>query len=149
MGNTLAMTRLTHRLRTLMPLVYLLWPLLCDGLRFLCFCLRPSPALAAENLFLRKQLALYRERHVKAQRATDATRPSLVWLTRWFDWRQALAVVQPATLIRWHRQGFRLCWRWKSAPGRPPIPPDLQALIRRMACENATWGKSGLLMSCC
>jgi putative transposase len=141
MGNTLAMTRLTHRLRTFMPLVCLLWPLLCDGLRFLCLCLRPSPALAAENLFLRKQLALYQERHVKAQRATDATRLSLVWLARWFDWRQALAVVQPATLIRWHRQGFRLFWRWKSIPGRPSIPPEIQALIRRMACENTTWGE--------
>jgi len=124
-----------------MPLVCLLLPLLCDGLRFLFLCLRPSPALAAENLFLRKQLALYQERHVKSQRATDATRLSLVWLARLFDWRQALAVVQPATLIRWHRQGFRLFWRWKSAPGRPPIPPELQALIRRMACENATWGE--------
>ncbi len=135
------MTRFTHRLRTFMPLVCLLLPLLCDGLRFLFLCLRPSPALAAENLFLRKQLALYQERHVKSQRATDATRLSLVWLARLFDWRQALAVVQPATLIRWHRQGFRLFWRWKSAPGRPPIPPELQALIRRMACENATWGE--------
>jgi putative transposase len=141
MGNTLAMRRFTHRHRTFMPLVYLLLSLLCDGLRFLCLCLRPSPALAAENLFLRKQLALYQERHVKSQRATDATRLSLVWLARWFDWRQALAVVQPATLIRWHRQGFWLFWRWKSTPGRPPIPPDLQALIRRMACENATWGE--------
>jgi putative transposase len=52
-----------------------------------------------------------------------------------------LAVVQPATLIRWHHQGFRLFWRWKSTPGRPPIPPDLQALIRRMACENSPWGE--------
>ncbi len=141
MEDTLAMRRLTHWLRTSMPLVYLLLSLLCDGLRFLCLCLRPSPALAAENLFLRKQLALYQERHVKAQRAADATRLSLVWLARWFDWRQALAVVQPATLIRWHRRRFRLFWRRKSAPGRPPIPPDLQALIRRMACENATWGE--------
>jgi putative transposase len=52
-----------------------------------------------------------------------------------------LTVVQPATLIRWHRQGFRLFWRWKSTPGRPPIPPDLQVLIRRMACANPTWGE--------
>jgi putative transposase len=115
MGNTLAMTRFTHRLRTFIPLVYLLLSLLGDGLRFLCLCLRPSLALAAENLFLRKQLALYQERHIKPQRATDATRLSLTWLAWWFDWRQALAVVQPATLVRWHRQGFRLFWRWKSA----------------------------------
>jgi hypothetical protein len=119
----------------------LLQPLLCDGLRFLCLCLRPSPALAAENLFLRKQLALYQERQIKPHRTTQATRMVLTWLARWFDWRHALVLVQPATLIRWHRQGFRLFWRWKSAPGRLPIPPELQALIRRMACENATWGE--------
>jgi putative transposase len=58
-----------------------------------------------------------------------------------FDWRQALVIVQPATLIRWHRQGFRLFWRWKSTPGRPPLPADLQALIRRMAWDNPTWGE--------
>ena len=72
---------------------------------------------------------------------TNATRLVLVWLARWFDWRQALAVVQPATFLRWHRQGFRLFWRWKSRPGRPPIPPELQALIRRMARDNPTWGQ--------
>jgi putative transposase len=124
-----------------MPLIYMLLTLLCDGLRFLCLCLRPSPALAAENLFLRKQLALYQERHVKPRRATNSTRLALIWLARWFDWRQALAFVQPATLIRWHRCGFQLFWRWKSRSGRPPIPVDLQALIRRMARENATWGE--------
>lgn len=134
------MTPFTRRLRTFIPLVCLL-PLLCDGLRFLCLCLRPNHALAAENLFLRKQLALYQECQIKPHRPTQATRMVLTWLARWFDWRQALAVVQPATLIRWHREGFRLFWRWKSTPGRPPIPPDLQALIRRTACENATWGE--------
>ena len=135
------MTPITHRLCTLMSLVCMLLTLLYDGLRFLCFCLRPSPALAAENLFLRKQLALYQERHVKPQRATHGTRLTLTWLAQRFNWRQALVIVQPATLIRWHRQGFRLFWRWKSTPGRPPIPRDLQALIRRMACENLTWGE--------
>src|SRR5262245_33668585 len=65
----------------------------------------------------------------------------MVWLTRWFDWRQALAVVQPATLTRWHRQAFRLFWQWKATPGRPPLPADLQALIHRMAHENPTWGQ--------
>jgi hypothetical protein len=52
------MTRFTHRLRTLMPLIYMLLTLLCDGLRFLYLCLRPSPALAAENLFLRSGLPM-------------------------------------------------------------------------------------------
>jgi hypothetical protein len=106
-----------------------------------CKVLRPSPTLAAENLFLRKQLALYQERRVKPRRATNTTRIALIWLTRWFDWRRALAIVQPATLIRWHRQGFRLFWRWRPRPGRPPLPADIQALIRRMARENPYWGE--------
>ena len=82
-----------------------------------------------------------RSRQVTPRRTTDATRLALLWLGRWFDWRQVLAVVQPATFLRWHRQGFRLFWRWKSQSGRPPIPADLQALIRRMAQDNPTWGE--------
>jgi hypothetical protein len=115
--------------------------LLVDAARFLRLGLRAPAALAAENLLLRTQLALYQERHGTPRRATHATRLALVWLGRWFDWRQALAVVQPATFLRWHRQGFRLCWRWKSTPGCPPIPADLHVLIRRMARENPTWGE--------
>jgi transposase InsO family protein len=115
--------------------------LLVDAARFLLLCLCPRPALAAENLFLRKQLALYQERHIKPRRATNATRITLIWLARWFDWRQALTVVQPATLIRWHRQGFRLFWRWQSTLARPSLSPDLRALIRRMARDNPTWGE--------
>src|SRR4029453_7024804 len=118
-----------------------LWILLGDSLQFLRLCLRFPTALAAENLFLRKQLALYQERHVTPRRAIDATRLALTWLSRWFDWRQALVIVQPATLLRWHREGFRLFWRWKSRRGRAPIPVDLQALIRQMARENPTWGQ--------
>jgi transposase InsO family protein len=135
------MTQRPHGLRLLFQIIGTLWTLLGDGLQFLRLCLRPSTVLAAENLFLRKQLALYQERQVKPRRATNATRLSVVWLGRWFDWRQALVMVQPTTFIRWHRQGFRLFWRWKSRPGRPPIPPDLQALIRRMARDNPTWGQ--------
>jgi transposase InsO family protein len=127
--------------RHLEPFSGMLFTCLVDGARYLRLCLRPPAALAAENLFLRKQLALYQERHVKPRQATPATRIALIWLARWFDWRQALVIVRPATLIRWHRQGFRLFWRWKSTPGRPSIPPNLQALIRRMAGENPTWGE--------
>src|SRR6266849_6995642 len=64
--------------------------------------------LAAENLFLRKQLALYLERQVKPRRADDATRITLVALSRLVDWRRCLVVVKPETLMRWHRKGFRL-----------------------------------------
>src|SRR5215210_7138768 len=93
--------------------------------------------LAAENLFLRKQLALYQERHVKPRRPDSATRVILVLLSRLLDWRWLLTVVQPDTLIRWHRQGWRLFWRWKSRPGRPPIPTELQRLILSMAVAAA------------
>jgi putative transposase len=133
-------TRLLH-IVTVLDLTGMLLTLLVDGIRFLRLCLRPAPVLAAENLFLRKQLALYQERHVKPRRAANATRLVLVWLGRWFDWRQALAVVQPATFVRWHRQGFRLFWRWKSRPGRPRIPRELQTLIHQIARDNPTWGQ--------
>jgi putative transposase len=139
--GTLPMTPLSRLLSSFILFASTLLTLVIDVGRFLRLCLRPPTTLAAENLFLRKQLALYQERHVKPRRATNATRLALVWLSRWFNWRQALAIVQPDTLTRWHRQGFRLFWRWKSTPGRPPLPADLQALIRRMARENPTWGE--------
>jgi hypothetical protein len=86
----------------------LLLHLLLDALRFIRLSLRPHCALAAENLFLRKQLALFLERKVKARRASDASRLTLVLLSHLFAWRQALTIVQPDTFIRWHRKGFRL-----------------------------------------
>jgi putative transposase len=135
------MTHLMRLIRHLGQFIFMLSMLLADGVRYVGLCLRSPTALAAENLFLRKQLALCRERSITPRRATPATRLTLVWLARWFDWRRALVIVQPATLIRWHRQGFRLFWRWTSRPGRPPIPADLRALIRRMARENPTWGE--------
>ena len=98
--------------------------------------------MAAENLFLRKQLALYLERKVKPRRAKTATELTLVWLSNLFVWREALTVVKPDTLIRWHRKGFRLFGRWESkARGRPPFPPDLQKLVADMAASNVTWGE--------
>src|SRR5574341_628351 len=142
--GALSMRSVLRLFHHLVQLVYILLAFLGDTMRFLLLCLRPPAALVAENLFLRKQLALYQERHIKPRRATDATRLALVWLGRWFDWRQALAIVQPETFTRWHQRGFRLFWRSKSGPGRPPIPTDLQALIRRMARENPSWGEERL-----
>jgi putative transposase len=102
---------------------------------------RPRKSLEAEILFLRRQLALYVERGVRPRRIDAATRVSLTLLSRFFEWRSCLGLVQPQTLIRWHRAGFKLLWRWKSRPGRPPIPLELQQLIRRMARENPLWGQ--------
>ena len=102
---------------------------------------RPRKSLEAEILFLRRQLAQYVERGAKPHRVDPDTRVSLALLSRFFDWRDALVVVRPETLIRWHRAGWRLFWRFKSRPGRPPIPRQLQALIRRMVIENPSWGQ--------
>jgi putative transposase len=135
------MLKCSFHSRRLIQLATMLLALARDALRFFGLCLRPSARLTAENLFLRKQLALYQERTVRPRRTTDATRIVMVWFGRWFDWRQALAVVQPETFLRWHRQAFRWFWRWKSSPGRPSIPPELHALIRQMAYDNLTWGQ--------
>ena len=125
----------------LLPVVSTLLTLGVDAICFLRLCLRSRTSLVAENLFLRKELALYQEHPIKPKCATNATRFTLVWLSHWFDWHQALTVVQPKTFSRWRRQGLRLFWRLPSKPGRQAIPPELQALIRRMARDNATWGQ--------
>jgi putative transposase len=109
--------------------------------RVLWTMLRPRGAVAVENLFLRKQLAMYRERGVSPRRPSVVDRVTLVVLSKAFDWRDALAVVGPRTLTRWHRLGFRMLWRWKSRPGRPPIPAELRELIRQMGRENPAWGE--------
>ena len=103
---------------------------------------RSRAHLAAENLFLRKQLALYIERTIRPRRADPATRATLVILARRLNWKPLLTVVQPDRLIRWHRAGWRLFWRLKSKPrGRPPIPAKLRAVIAELARANRTWGE--------
>src|SRR5262245_46182644 len=113
-----------------------------DLMSLISMMMRSRAHLAAENLFLRKQLALYLARQVKPRRADNATRITLISLSAFVDWRCLLTIVKPETLIRWHRKGFRLFWRWKSSgPGRPPIPADLRQLIVTMAIANRTWGE--------
>src|SRR5271169_5125871 len=66
----------------------------------------------------------------------------MVALSQFFDWRDALVIVKPETLLRWHRTAFRMFWQWKSRNGgRPPLPRDLRALVREMARDNPTWGE--------
>ena len=112
-----------------------------DVLRAAGVLLVPRTALIAENLFLRRQLALYQERNVNPRRIGRATRIALVFLSRFFNWRDVLVCVRPRTLISWHRAGFRALWRWKCRPGRPPIPIGVQRLIRDMARDNPIWGE--------
>jgi putative transposase len=103
--------------------------------------LRTAIAIRAENLVLRRQLAQYIERGIKPRRVDHVTRVSLALFSRLFDWHDAVVNVRPATIVRWHRKGWRIFWRWRCRTGRPPIPPELRGLIRRMAAENPLWGE--------
>jgi putative transposase len=129
-------------MRLFLHLIRTLFGVFLDALAFIHLCLRPTAAVAAENLFLRKQLGPYIERKVKPRRTTDSIRFTLARLSCWFDWRDALTIVKPDTLVLWHRKGLRLFWKWKSRPrGRPPVPAQLRKLIVEMATKNPIWGE--------
>jgi putative transposase len=108
---------------------------------FLGSSVRSHSALIAENLFLRKQLAFYQEHQIRPSRLTDAARLSLVLWSRFCNWKSALVIVKPETLIGWHRRGFKLFWKLKSRSGRPRLPRNIRQLIARMVEENPTWGQ--------
>src|SRR5215469_10016104 len=136
-----------RKLHSCCELLLTIFHLLLDSLKLIGGSLQPRCRLAAENLFLRKQLALYLERQVKPHRAKVSTRLTLVLLSKLFVWREVLRVVKPETFTRWHRQGFRLFRRWKSKPrGRPRVPAELRKLIAEMAADNpiGVWSASPL-----
>src|SRR5713101_228417 len=112
-----------------------------DGFHFLRATVRSRSAVTAEILFLRKQLAFYQERQIRPWRLADSARFSLALWSRFFDWKEALVIVQPETLIGWHRKGFKLFWKWKCRIGRPRLPGNIRQLIVRMVRENPTWGE--------
>ena len=114
---------------------------LSDFLKLGALFLRSSSEIRAENLVLRKQLAAYIERGVKPRRLDHAGRVSLSVLSRPVSWRDAIVIVRPSTVIRWHRLGWRILWHCKSRAGRSRIPAELRSLIRRMATENPLWGE--------
>ncbi len=114
--------------------------LVMDGFSFLSAIIRSRSAVSAEILFLRKQLAFYQEHQIRPRRLTDSARFSLALWSRLFDWKEALMIVKPETLIGWHRKGFKLFWRWKCRSGRPRLPGNIRQLIVRMVRENPTWG---------
>jgi putative transposase len=102
----------------------------------------PRLTLATEILALRQQLAVL-NRSIKRPQLDRQDRFFWVILSKfWRNWREVLIIVKPETVVKWHRQGFRLYWRWKSkAPiGRPKINKEIRELIRRMSRENPLWG---------
>src|ERR1700724_4821259 len=99
--------------------------------------------LEAENAALRHQLIVLRRGPRGRVRLTNHDRWFFIQLYRWFpSILEVLTIIQPETLVRWHRAGFRRYWRWKSNPrgGRPRIEMELRALIRQMSTENQLWG---------
>jgi putative transposase len=103
---------------------------------------RSKSELVAENALLRQQLIILR-RQVKRPACTKTDRMLLVLLARAVQtWKQALFIVQPETLLRWHRQGFRLFWKYKSraVASQPKITAETVALIKEMARDNRLWG---------
>src|SRR5213080_2765978 len=116
----------------MVAIIYLLGTFIAD-------LLKSRRRLEVENLFLRHQLNIILKRPPQRLRLRGSDRALMVWMTRLWPSLLALArVVQPATILRWHRAGFRTYWRWKSQgrPGRPRIEHELRDLIRRMSKEN-------------
>jgi hypothetical protein len=105
---------------------------------------KTSIELRLENLALRHQLGVLRRSAPKRLKLKPADRILWVWLRRvWTDWKSALLIVRPETVIAWHRKGFRLYWTWKvrrGKPGRPAVPQEVRDLIRMMSGNNPMWG---------
>jgi putative transposase len=97
-----------------------------------------------EILALRHQLAVLQRRTNKRASLRTADRWLWVILSRlWIQWRSALVIVKPETVIAWHRKGFRLYWRWKSRAGksgRPCVSREIRELIQQMSKANLLWG---------
>ena len=115
----------------------------CFVLAVLVSPFKSKSRLEAENAVLRHQLIVLRRKVQGRARLTNNDRWFFIRLYRWYpSILQVVTIVQPVTLVRWHRAGFRCYWRWKSRfrGGRPQIETDLRALIRRMSIENPLWG---------
>ncbi len=103
---------------------------------------RPKCQLEAEIAALKHQLTNLRRKQRGRIQLSDSDRLFFVHLYRWFpSILKIMTIIQPETLLRWHREGFCRYWRWKSRSygGRPPISAELRALIRRMSLENKLW----------
>src|SRR6266478_1225123 len=131
MSRSSVFRAVAHCFRTLSLVVF-------DLVRLAFLAAHSRSALVAENLFLRKQLALFQERKAKPRRADDSARWMMATLNRMFQCHDALVNVKPETLLRWHRKGFRLFWRWKSKPtGSPRLPRDFRDRLGKMAGQPA------------
>src|SRR5216684_5027137 len=102
---------------------------------------RSRAVVELENLALRHQLHVLRRQQPGRPRLFAVDRLFWVWLYRlWPRCLEAMVLVKPATVIHWHRQGFRLFWRWRSRSGRPSVDREVCKLIRELSSANPLWG---------
>ena len=102
---------------------------------------RSRAVLELENLALRHQLHVLRRQRPGRPRLFTIDRLLWVWLYRlWPRCLDTMVLVKPATVVQWHRQGFRLFWRWRSRSGRPSVDREVRKLIRQMSGANPLWG---------
>jgi hypothetical protein len=112
-------------------------------LRIVIDLFRPRAAMEAEILVLRQQITVLRRGRPGRLPFLAVDRMVLGWVCQQFPkTREALAIVRPDTVVRWHRAGFRHYWRWKSRPrwGRPGMSAEIRQLIREMSLANPLWG---------
>jgi putative transposase len=113
---------------------------------------RSRAVLELENLALRHQIGVLQRSARRRPTLTSWDRLLWICLSRlWRDWRSALAIVRPETVVAWHRAGFRLFWTWKvrrGQTGRPVISREFRDLIRKMCRENPRWGAPRIPVSC-
>src|ERR1700720_1057719 len=117
--------------------------LLCFFLTLLASPFKSKSRSEAENVALRHQLIILRRKVRSRVHLSNRDRLFFVQLYRWFpSVLNAITIIRPDPLVRWHRAGFRRYWRWKSRSlgGRPQVDADLRALIRRMSVDNPLWG---------
>jgi hypothetical protein len=120
-----------------------MFALFCFVLAVSALPFKSKSRLEAENATLRHQVTVLRRQVRGRVHLTNLNRLFLVQLCRWFpSILEVLAIIQPETVVRWHRAGLRFQSRWNSRPrgGRPAIESDLRVLIRRMSMENLLWG---------
>ena len=107
-------------------------------------CFRTRAALQLEVLALRHQINVLQRSQRGRVRLNSADRFLWAWVLRlWSGWRSVLLIVKPETVIGWHRQGFRLYWRWQSRggkPGRPTFDQQVRELIGKVSVANPLWG---------
>src|SRR6516165_6261957 len=143
-GRIRAASRISASSNAMFAIIHLLGTFIAD-------LFKPPRRLEVENLFLRHQLNIALRGAPDRPQLRGSDRALLVWMT-WL-WPSLLGlsrVVQPDTILRWHRAGFRAYWRWKSRgrPGRPRVSRELRALIRRMSKENPLWAPRAFMVNC-